>query len=117
MADLSFLDVFNERGGSNATLRAVLPNGEVRQISDRINPFKFLDRCPLLYHAFEYGSQSRLQASIEASVPGTTCLLSLLNSCRYANSADLLRMTCHYKLPPELRPVQISLNLIRDSTC
>jgi hypothetical protein len=70
MADLSFLNVLNERAEGNATLRAVLPSGEVRQISDRICPSKCRDRCPLLYHSFEYGFQSRLQASVEASIHG-----------------------------------------------
>jgi hypothetical protein len=78
MADISFLNIYNERGESNATLRAVLPSGEVRQISERICPFKLLDQCPLLYHAFEYGSQSRLQASIEVSFRDTESLLPLL---------------------------------------
>jgi hypothetical protein len=45
MDGLSFLDAYAERGQSNATLKIVLPNGEVRQVSDRICPFKFLDRC------------------------------------------------------------------------
>jgi len=45
MDGLSFLDEHMERGQSNATLKIVLPSGEVRQISDRICPFKFLDRC------------------------------------------------------------------------
>jgi hypothetical protein len=117
MADISFLDVLNERGEGNATLRAVLPGGEVCQISNRICPFKFVDRCPLLYHAFEHGSQSRLQASIEASIYGTTCLLSLLTACRYDSCGDLIRVTSHHELPPELRLVPNPLSLIRDSIC
>ncbi|KAL1800274.1 hypothetical protein ACET3X_000616 [Alternaria dauci] len=79
MDDLSFLDAHLERGQSNATLKVVLPNGEVREISDRICPFKFLDKCPLLYHAFEYGFQSRLQASLEA--PSEYAIISLLRYC------------------------------------
>jgi len=79
MDGLSFLDEHMERGQSNATLKIVLPSGEVRQISDRICPFKFLDRCPLLYHAFEYGFQSRLQASIEAL--SEHAVVSLLRFC------------------------------------
>jgi hypothetical protein len=117
MADLSFLDVLNERGEGNATLRAVLPGGEVCQISNRICPLKFLDRCPLLYHVFEDGSQSRLQANIEASIYGITCLLPLLTACRYDSSAGLIRVTSHHELPPELRPVPNPLSLIRDSIC
>jgi hypothetical protein len=68
MHDLSFLNVLNGRAESNAILKAVLPGGEVRQISDRICPSKLQERCPLLYFAFEYGPQIRLQASIEASI-------------------------------------------------
>ncbi|KAI4955186.1 hypothetical protein J4E91_001044 [Alternaria rosae] len=79
MDGLAFLDEYTERGQSNATLKIVLPSGEVRQISDRICPFKFLDRCPLLYHAFEYGFQSRLQASIEAL--SEYAVVSLLRFC------------------------------------
>lgn len=79
MDDLSFLDAYLEQGQSNATLKVVLPNGKVREISDRICPFKFLDKCPLLYHAFEYGFQSRLQASLEA--PSEYAVISLLRYC------------------------------------
>jgi hypothetical protein len=79
MDDLPFLDAYLEQGQSNATLKVVLPNGEVREISDRICPFKFLDKCPLLYHAFEYGFQSRLQASLEA--PSEYAIISLLRYC------------------------------------
>ncbi|RAR07429.1 hypothetical protein DDE83_006474 [Stemphylium lycopersici] len=79
MDDLSFLDALSEDGQSTATLKAVLVGGEVCLISDRICPSIFLDRCPLLYHAFEYGFQSRLQASIEA--PSVTAVISLLRYC------------------------------------
>ena len=79
MDDLSFLDVFNDRGTNNAILRAVLPDGQVCEISDRICPYKFLDGCPLLYHAFEFGFQSRPQASIDA--PSTSAVVSLLRYC------------------------------------
>ncbi|KAF1836238.1 hypothetical protein BDW02DRAFT_521639 [Decorospora gaudefroyi] len=77
--DLSFLNTSTERGQSNATLRIVLPSDEVCHISDHISPFRFLDRCPLLYHAFEYGTQTRLQASIEA--PSKYAVVSLLRYC------------------------------------
>jgi hypothetical protein len=76
MDDLSFLDM---AGQGNATLKAVLAGGEVRLISDRICPYMFLDRCPLLYHAFEYGWHGRLQASVE--VPSEAGLISLLRYC------------------------------------
>ncbi|EMD60989.1 hypothetical protein GGP41_009918 [Bipolaris sorokiniana] len=76
MDDLSFLDMSDQ---GNATLKAVLAVGEVRLISCRICPYMFLDRCPLLYHAFEYGLNGCLQASIE--VPSANGLISLLRYC------------------------------------
>ncbi|EUC28885.1 hypothetical protein COCCADRAFT_40662 [Bipolaris zeicola 26-R-13] len=76
MDDLSFLDMSDQ---GNATLKAVLPHGEVRLISCRICPYMFLDSCPLLYHAFEYGPNGSLQASID--VPSTNGLISLLRYC------------------------------------
>lgn len=81
MDDLSFLDevLTSDYGASNATLKAVLPGSKVVHISDNITPFKFLDACPLLYHSFEYNSQSRLQASIEAS--SETAVISLARYC------------------------------------
>ena len=81
MNDLTFLDVelASEYGASDAILKAVLPGGKVTHISDTISPFKFLDTCPLLYHAFEYNAQSRLQASIEAS--SETAVISLARYC------------------------------------
>lgn len=79
MDDLSFLDLSSERGTSNAILRAILPDGQVSEISDHICPYKFLDSCPLLYHAFEFGFESRPQANIEA--PSTSAVVSLLRYC------------------------------------
>ncbi|KAF1841961.1 uncharacterized protein K460DRAFT_409400 [Cucurbitaria berberidis CBS 394.84] len=79
MDDLSFLDTLGDHGASDATLKAVLSNGHVYHISDRICPYKFLDTCPLLYHAFEYGFQARPQASIDA--PSRTAIISLLRYC------------------------------------
>jgi hypothetical protein len=89
MDDLSFLNqtwqlVYS--GGydsSNGTLKIVLPNGQVDHISDCISTYQLLDRCPLLYHTFEYGYQSRLQASIEA--PSRSAVIALLRFC-YTNS-------------------------------
>lgn len=81
MNDLTFLDeeLASEYGASDAILKAVLPGGKVVHISDAVSPFKFLDTCPLLYHAFEYNSQSRLQASIDAS--SETAVISLARYC------------------------------------
>lgn len=81
MDDLTFLDeeLGGEYGASDAILKAVLPEGKVIHISNHISPFKFLDTCPLLYHAFEYNAQSRLQASIEAF--SETAVVSLVRYC------------------------------------
>ncbi|KAH8732581.1 hypothetical protein GQ44DRAFT_602730 [Phaeosphaeriaceae sp. PMI808] len=80
MEDLSFLDHLSEDyGSSDAILKAVVADGQVCLISDRISPYRLLDSCPLLYHAFEYGYQSRLQASIEA--PSRAAIISLLRYC------------------------------------
>lgn len=81
MNDLTFLDeaLANDFGASDAILKAVLPGGEVVHISNSISPYKFLDACPLLYHAFEYNAQDRLQASIEVS--SETAIISLARYC------------------------------------
>lgn len=77
MDDMSFLEELG--GAENATLKAVLPDGQVCHISDIVCPFKFLDHCPLLYHAFESDEHGRLQASIEAT--STSSVISLLRFC------------------------------------
>ncbi|USP73859.1 uncharacterized protein yc1106_01133 [Curvularia clavata] len=79
MEDLSFLYTPGEGRQGNAILKAVLMDGRVRLISDQICPYIFLDTCPLLYHAFEYGMHGRLQANIE--VPSEAALISLLRYC------------------------------------
>ena len=79
MDDLSFLETLGYYDAGNATLKAVLPNGQVCHISNCVCPYKFLDTCPLLYHAFEHGSMNRLQASIEA--PSRSAIISLLRYC------------------------------------
>lgn len=79
MDNLAFLDELSDYGSSKATLKVVLPDGEVLFVSDRICPYKFLDACPLLYHAFEHGFRGHLQASIEA--PSRSAVVSLLRYC------------------------------------
>jgi hypothetical protein len=103
MDSLSFLDAHIDRGQSNATLKIVLPGGEVRLISDRICPFKFLDKCPLLYHAFEYGFRSRLQASIEAL--SEYAVVSLL---RYCYTGDYLPPHAEYPILPHAETYKIA---------
>jgi hypothetical protein len=48
MDALSFLYTESEHDERNATLSAVLPDGEVWCVSRFICPFKFLEKCPLL---------------------------------------------------------------------
>jgi hypothetical protein len=80
MEDLSFLGQLDgDYGANNATLKVVDTEGRVSLISDCISPYRLLDNCPLLYHAFEQASQSRLQASIEA--PSRAAVISLLRYC------------------------------------
>lgn len=85
MDDLSFLDqlLSADYGENTATLKVVLPHGQVEHISDQICPYRLLDNCPLLYHAFEFGHHSRLQASIEA--PSRSAVIALLRYC-YTNN-------------------------------
>jgi hypothetical protein len=84
MEDVTFLEYFDgDLSDSNATLKAVDCEGRVWHISDRINPLQLLDKCPLLYHAFENGFQGRLQASIEA--PSSTAAIALLRYCYTGN--------------------------------
>ncbi|KAI8937152.1 hypothetical protein NX059_006366 [Plenodomus lindquistii] len=64
---------------SNATLKVVLPDGQVCHISDNINPYRLIDNCPLLFHAFEIGHRSHLQASIDA--PSKSAAIALLRYC------------------------------------
>jgi hypothetical protein len=80
MEDLTFIDeLAGDCGASNATLKNVDTEGRVSLISDCVSPYRLLDNCPLLYHAFEHGSQSRLQASIEA--PSRVAAIALLRYC------------------------------------
>lgn len=83
MDDLAFLESYGAVEAGAATLKVVLPDGQVHHISDQISPFQFLDRCPLLYHAFEYGFMARLQASIEAS--SLSAAIALVRYCYTGN--------------------------------
>lgn len=83
MDDLTFLDLVSESCGGKATLKVVLADSQVVQISDRVSPFRFLDRCALLYHAFELDFLGRLQASFEA--PSVSSAIALVRYC-YTNN-------------------------------
>ncbi|KAF2828645.1 hypothetical protein CC86DRAFT_288307 [Ophiobolus disseminans] len=76
MDDLTFI---NDWAPGYGTLKAVYPNGQVDHISDCIEPHLLLDKCPLLYHVFEYGHPNRIQAEIEA--PSRTAVIALLRYC------------------------------------
>jgi hypothetical protein len=80
MDDLAFLEPLGEHiDNNNAILKAVDSDGCVYHISDRINPFRLIDKCPLLFHAFECGVEDRTQANIEA--PSQAAVISLLRYC------------------------------------
>ncbi len=83
MEDLAFLEHAAKYDEGNATLKAVLDSGEVCHISDIICAYKFLDSCPLLFHAFEYGNGTRHYASITA--PSRSALISLVRYCYTGN--------------------------------
>lgn len=63
MEDLSFLVNGDD---ATATLVVLLPDGTVTHISP-VSPLRILDRCPLLYHALEFGEHATRQANIEAT--------------------------------------------------
>ena len=63
MDDVKFLEEA-ATSDSTATLMVLLPDNAVVQIH-HVNPFIVLDKCPLLFHAFEFGAQGVQQASIE----------------------------------------------------
>ncbi|KAF2644839.1 hypothetical protein P280DRAFT_181301 [Massarina eburnea CBS 473.64] len=67
---------------STASLIVLLPDNSVSQIKN-VSPFAVLDKCPLLYHSFEFGANSIRQANIKAT--STSAVLSLL---RYLYSGD-----------------------------
>lgn len=72
--DLDFL-LQAATADSNARLMILLPDGTLSQIH-KVSPFAILDKCPLLYHAFEFGPNSIRQANIEAT--SRSAVVSLL---------------------------------------
>ncbi|KAF1978571.1 hypothetical protein BU23DRAFT_564153 [Bimuria novae-zelandiae CBS 107.79] len=77
MDDLSFLEQAATVGSSTAaTLMVLLPDSSVIQIHN-INTFTVLDKCPLLFHAFEFREYGDVQqACIEAT--SRSAVISLL---------------------------------------
>ncbi|KAH9871754.1 hypothetical protein J1614_006010 [Plenodomus biglobosus] len=82
MDDLSF--IYDDTSDlSHATLKVVLPSGQVYHISDNVNPYRLIDHCPLLFHAFEVGHRGRLQATIDA--PSRSAVIALFRYCYTGN--------------------------------
>lgn len=71
MDDLSFLEqAATVDASATSTLMVLLPDSSVSQIHN-ISRFALLDKCPLLFHAFEFREYSDVeQASIEVRVDG-----------------------------------------------
>lgn len=72
MDDLSFLA---SGGDATATLVVLLPDASITHIAG-VSPLRILDKCPLLYHALEFGEHATRQANIEA--PSRYAIISLL---------------------------------------
>jgi len=72
MDEMDFLEQAAAADSSAAaTLMVLLPDGSVTQIHN-INRFTVLEKCPLLFHAFEFRECGDVeQASIEVSVFNT----------------------------------------------
>jgi hypothetical protein len=124
MDDLSFLESFGGLDDGNATLKAVLHDGQVCHISDHISPYRFIDYCPLLYHAFEYGFMGRSRASIDA--PSMSAAISLVRFCYTGNylppcaddAPDLLLYHAEtYKIAEDLDVVELQLLAHGNFTC
>jgi len=98
------LDFIHEcgQGSSTATLKAVLPSGQVCHVADNIDPYRFIEECPLLFHAFECGHRGRLEASLD--VPSKTAIVSLL---RYCYTGDYLDACAHVEHPTLLLHVHL----------
>ncbi|KAK7191364.1 hypothetical protein PSPO01_02673 [Paraphaeosphaeria sporulosa] len=90
MDDLNFLEQAAAADASaTSTLMVLLPDGSVVQIHN-ISRFALLDKCPLLYHAFEFREFSEVeQASIEAtSRSAVVSLLRFLYTGTYVSDPE-----------------------------
>lgn len=110
MDDLDFLEQGAAADSSaTSTLMVLLPNGSVTQIHN-VDRFALLDKCPLLFHAFEFRESDDVeQASIEVStVPSQSEFRCFRSSLYKATSRSaviaLLRFlyTGTYLLDPEV---------------
>jgi hypothetical protein len=83
MDDIAFL-ASTASDDATAVLQVLLPDGTVERIPG-VSPLRILDRCPLLYHALEFGEYGVRQASIEA-----TSRYAIVSLLRYMYTGDYL---------------------------
>lgn len=110
--DLSFLYPVSDHY-MTGTIIVLLPDSTVSQIRD-VNPLLILERCPLLYHAFEYGANGFQQANIEAT--SRSAVVSLLkylytgSYCDYGDQGTLLKHAEVFKIAQDfdIAPLQVS---------
>ncbi|PVI06231.1 hypothetical protein DM02DRAFT_583292 [Periconia macrospinosa] len=81
--DLAFL-ALDANNNATGTVIVLLPDNSVSHIHN-VNPLVVLEQCPLLYHAFEFGTHSFPQANIEAT--SRSAVVSLL---RYLYTGDYI---------------------------
>lgn len=94
MDDLDFLTQV-AGGDATATLMVLLPDSTVTQIRN-VSPFRILEKCALLYHAFEFGAHSVRQASIEAtSRRAVVSLLRFLYTGNYLAAEQQCSLLTH----------------------
>jgi len=81
MDELAFL----AHGSSTAaTLQVLLPDGTASRIAN-VDPLLILDKCPLLYHALEFGEYGHRQANIEG-----TSRYAVISLLRYIYTGEYL---------------------------
>lgn len=81
MDELAFL---TQDSSTTATLQVLLPDGSISRIAS-VNPLRILDKCPLLYHALEFGDYGQRQASMEA-----TSRYAIVSLLRYIYTGNYL---------------------------
>ncbi|KAF1959544.1 hypothetical protein CC80DRAFT_406159 [Byssothecium circinans] len=108
MDDLNFL-THAATEDSTASLIVLLPDNAVSHIHN-VAPFAILEKCPLLYHTFEFGANAARQANIEASsLSAVSALLRYLYTGDYLpqdergsliNHAEVFKIAVDFDLPP-----------------
>ncbi|KAF2687243.1 hypothetical protein K458DRAFT_333504 [Lentithecium fluviatile CBS 122367] len=81
MDDTNFLACGSD---ATATIMVLLPDGSATRIAN-VSPLMVLDKCPLLYHALEFGEYDLRQASIEA-----TSRYAIVSLLRYIYTGNYL---------------------------